>query len=431
MKNLSGLSRNLIELLALLTVILVLFLVIQLFVPSTQSLQVPLPTGAALSGDQPFPAQSKETPLAGSETAVSEAVTKPAPIVPYPPPGTVVPLPSTPSPEATLNYPIVPVPETPALTEGQAATLHNGDIWLVETGVQPKKLTNFADVFDIFDWNRDGNKLLFGRGSTIQAWGYTTDLWLLDLQTGQSTQMTNTALVKSASWSPVDDRLAYCEYGNVLKIIDLDGKLLNERKQALCMFTWSPEGEAIAVEVYTPDMLESDGLAYTVLGIWWLLEDRLQVFSDAKDEVQASPVWSMDGQRILFIRSIHNIYDPDEREQGLYIADVLESQIQLVRASPTGAILGLMRSPQADLVVFRMGTDIYEMDFEGNSRVIGRGYPGSTLNWLLTGQSLIQREENGEMQVINIDGPTRGSIVGGWLPALRQLEYLVRPGGNQ
>ena len=51
------------------------------------------------------------------------------------------------------------VPETPPV-QGKAATLWNGNIWLVERGREPEVLTDLGDVAAIFGWNWDGTKLL-------------------------------------------------------------------------------------------------------------------------------------------------------------------------------------------------------------------------------------------------------------------------------
>jgi Tol biopolymer transport system component len=161
------------------------------------------------------------------------------------------------------------------------------------------------------------------------------------------------------------------------------------------------------------------------------MDDTVQLFSDAKDEVHASPVWSTDGQHILFVRHIHSTYDPEQREQGLYIADVNDGGIKLVLASPSQVILGLTRSPQADQVAFRIGNDIYLMDFQGNSKVIGQGQTSSYPIWLPDGKTLLQQGENGEVHILKVNITARGSVFGGWLPALRQLDYFIQPGGNE
>ncbi len=431
MDRLTSLSRAVVELIVLGSIVLAVFFSIQLVAPAG-----PGSPGASQGNGNPPPAMTltaaaKATAHPGPATDITDQKTLGVESPPYPAPVTEAPSPEPQQPDLTPSGTVDQLPENPPLPVGQAATLHDADIWLVEPGVQPKRLTDFGDVFLIFDWNREGTKLVFGRDSTEQAWGYSTELWLLDLTTGKSRQLTKSGLVRSARWSPVDDRLAYCEYGNLLTVIDAAGSVLHTRDQALCMFTWSPDGEAIALATYTPEMVDADGLAFAVLGVWWLADDNVQTFSSAKDEVHSSPVWSMDGQRLLFIRGIFDISEADPADQGLYLADVSTGRIERVLASPDQAVLGLMRSPQADLVLYRLGTEIYIMDFDGNAELIGQGQPGEYPNWLPDGKSILIRAEKGALEVITSDAPARGLAVGGWLPALQHLEYYTRPGDDR
>jgi dipeptidyl aminopeptidase/acylaminoacyl peptidase len=430
MKKKGGMARDLIQLLVLGMIIVFIVLVIQLLLPSGAGTQLMSQGGATPAAELTATVEAKIDASPGRATETGGQKPLPADHVSYPPPDTESPQPSPPTTIRTPIGTIAPFPETPPLTAGQAATLHNADIWLVEPGVQPKQLTEIGDVSVIFDWNRDGSKILYGRGSTLQAWGTTTGLWMLDLVSGKTEQVTDSRSVKSASWSPVDDRLAYCEYENVLTILDPKGEVKHQRDQILCQFTWSPDGEAIAVESYTPEMVDSDGLAYTVLGVWWLEEDQLHVFSAAKDEVHSSPVWSMDGRRILFVRNIFEGSAVEQTEQGLYIADLTTGDITAVRPSPTQAILGLTRSPQADLAVYRIGQEIYVTDFEGNSRQVGKGEPPNYPIWLPGGEALLHRAEGGNLQIIANEAAVDGKSIGGGRPALRRLEYYFRPGGD-
>jgi hypothetical protein len=409
MKNLSGLPRNLIELLALMTVILVLFLVIQLFVSSGQGLQASPPTGAPSPGDQPLSAQSKETPIPGSETEVSEVVTKQAPIVPYPAPETDIPLPSQPPPEETPAQPSV---EMLSLRQGTAVTLSGQDILLLRPEIKPSPITTSGDIAVIFGWNHDGTKLLFGRGRTVQAEfvGDTTELWVIDIETQQEKQL-SPAIVSSAQWSPVDDRIAYCELreaGHVLVVTDLDGKELNQLAGVICTFSWSPEGTGIAVATYTPEMIDTDGLAFTVLSIWDLSSDRAQPILDQSGEVHARPIWSTDGRQVMFLRSYHQDASK-QSESGIYVADLMEGVIRSV-ANPDGVVQEMSRSPRADKVAFRVGTDIFLLNFDGEVEAVGKGH---SILWLPDGETLVYRDADNKFQTGMIDVEVMESEIGG------------------
>ncbi len=348
----------------------------------------------------------------------------------YPPPPVEV-QPVTEAPELLpTSTPVVsaPFPETPPLPAGKAATLHNGNIWLVEPGREPEALTDFGDMAVIFGWNRDGTLLLFGRGRVEQTEfvGDTTELWVFDVNARQARQLTTGSLVKSAAWSPVDDQIAYCELGDVLTVVTVDGEKLHQLEQAICTFTWSPDGLAISLPTYTPDMIDSDGLKYTVLAAWWLSNDTLQVFSDSKDEGQGWPVWSIDSKRILFVR---DYYESSKQElSGLHVVDVAGGQIQRLEGKTVSAE-ELTRSPRSDLVAYRIGPDIFVTDFEGRAKIVGQG---RSLLWLSDGKTLLYRALDGKFQVATFDTQVLESAVGGQRPVTGlyiQPEYFFAPGG--
>ncbi|RMF32281.1 MAG: hypothetical protein D6759_08690 [Chloroflexi bacterium] len=311
---------------------------------------------------------------------------------------------------------------------GRAATLWQGDIWLVEQGRAPRPLTHLGDVAAIFGWNQDGSRLLFGRGRIERPHlvGDTTDLWIADVGTQQVTQLTASGKVKAASWSPVDDRIAYCELGDVLTVVTPEGEALHRLEFAICDFTWSPDGSVISLPTYTPSMVDIDGLKATVLLVWWLEDGKLQTVSDSEDETHAWPIWSTNGQRILFLR---DYYAPDEQMlSGGYIWDVLSNQVKYLEGvSPSAEEMS--RSPRSDLVAYRMGFDIFVMDFEGRIEPVGRG---RSLLWLPDGRTLLYRDMNGNFQTVTLDVEVVESAVGGQRPApglYLQPEYFFSPGG--
>jgi len=336
---------------------------------------------------------------------------------------------ASPSPTSTLT-PSPPFPETPPILDGMATTLYNGDIWLVEPGLHPEALTASGDVTAIFGWNRDGSKLLFRRRSNSQSGleGGTTQLWILDMNTRKANRLASGDGVKSASWSPVDDQIAYCTRSDVLSIITLDEVLLHQLKQVVCDFTWSPDGMAIAVYAYTPDMIASDGLKYTVIGVWRPAEDRLQVFSDAKEEDHSQAVWSLDGKRVMFVLMY---YEPGKQElSGLHVLDVASEQIQRIESDESSFKLEIRRSPRADLVAYRMDGGIYMTDFEGQSNLIDQG---NAPLWLPDGKTLLYRAVDASFQTFSVEAQVAKSPAGGNQPATGVIidpEYYLSPGGK-
>jgi hypothetical protein len=373
----------------------------------------------------PYPQPMGESPVT---TTTAE--------IPYPPPTIPAPLPETPeiapptlTPTSITQAPL-PSEELSRLM-GRAATLRDGNIWLLEPDRKPEAFTDFGDVAAIFGWNYDGTMLLFGRGRIEQPEfvGDTTELWVLDVYIRQARQLTSGNIIKTAGWSPVEDRIAYCELGDVLIVSDLDGKKYHQLERAICGYTWSPDGSAIAVETYTPDMIDSDGLKYTVLAIWELADEKLQVFSDAKDEAQYWPVWSMDGKRVFFER---RYYDPKEQEQGLsgrYVFDVTSGQAKRLEGTVISS-QEISRSPRADLITYRIGADIYISDFDGQSEIVAQGR--SPL-WLPDGKTLLYHAEDGGFQTVVVTDKVIELSVGGQQPVTSiyiQPEYFFAPGGK-
>ena len=348
----------------------------------------------------PEDAGGVETPgyIPPPTTSWSEVTSYPAPPSVTPPPPVTLP-PSATSPWEPTPTVYLPFPEFPPLPPNvKAVTLHNGDIWLQQGEEAAAAITSFGDVFVIFGWNFDGSKLLFGKGRVVQSHlvGDTTELWMLDVNTGQTQQLTTSNAVKTASWSPVDDRLAYCELGFVLTVMDLSGEKLHQLEEVLCHFTWAPDGMAIAVADYTPDMDAGDGLKYTVLAVWWLADHHLQMFSDAKDENHSFPVWSIDGRSILFHRSGSN---PQE-EEGLYVADVASGEMKYLEGTTFHAWQQISRSSRANLVAYQAGNEIMIIDFSGNIRF---AEVGNSPLWLPDGKTLFYQTEEGSFQVVEID----------------------------
>jgi hypothetical protein len=279
---------------------------------------------------------------------------------PYPSPGAAYPLqpgayplPAStatllPSPEPATSTPAPAFPETPPSPAGSAATLFEGDIWLVEPGQAPLRLTDYGDVAAIFGWNPGWTALLFGRGRIPHGdFGDTTELWVLDTIAQQASRLWPGNLVKTASWSPVeDDKIAICEHGHILTVIGLQGTPLHKLERAICSATWSPDGAAISLGTFTLDMTLGGEVSDTVLSIWWWNEDRLQVFSDVKDEIQDWPIWSIDGKTLIYLRTFYAA--SEQGLSGIYKADVAGGGTSRIEGTSDSAE-EMLRSPRADL----------------------------------------------------------------------------------
>lgn len=306
-----------------------------------------------------------------------------------------------------------PFPDMQSMAPVEAAVLHGGDIYLAALD-RSQALTDSGDVAAIFGWNRDGTKLIYGKGRVQQAEYHsdTTDLWYLDANTNQSTQLTMDHTANSAAWAPTDDRIAYTNKDVILRVIDLGGKELARVERALLSFTWSPDGSSLAIETYTPETVDSDGMAFTVLALWHPSDGKLVYLSQAKDEVHAWPIFSTDGSKIMYLNSF---FDPAEQAQsGLFIYDLASGEITPVEGETDGETMSLQRitrSPRSDLVaVYGLEDQIFTLDFEGKINPVASGaWP----QWLLDGKTIVYQDPEGVFQTVTVEEEAGDKIIGG------------------
>jgi len=310
--------------------------------------------------------------------------------------------------------------------------LDHGRLWLVPPDDQVKTLTDFGEVAAIYGWNYDGSKLLFGRGlyETRGEFAKATELWVYDAHSEEAYRLVDSRQIWSASWSPVDDRVAYCEYGETptLFVISLDGKVQHKHADFFPDFAWSPDGTAIAVPYSGPEMHEFD-TNFTVLGIWWLEKDELQLLNDAIREDHSYPIWTIDGNHVIFHRS----FGPGsaEGEDGLYIADITTSKMSLYPNDPEYAASGLMRSPKGDFFLYQLGYDIYVIDYGKEPILIGKG---SKPVWLPDGKNVLYNDERGQIQIVKLNFPVKNQVIGGNFSAITihlQPDIYFKMGGSK
>jgi Tol biopolymer transport system component len=345
------------------------------------------------------------SPLAGSGTKGQVVVESSPYPPPYPPPGSETLPPPYPDVVQALYS------KASLLAGVKAAALAQGNIWLVQGDRQPEVLVDSGDIVVIFGWSYDGSKLLFGRGlyPTYGDLSDTTEIWVYDNASGETRRLVDSQKVWSASWSPVDDRVAYCEFGNVLTVVSLNGNLLNQHEDILCDFNWSPDGSVIAVRYTAPDMVLSDGVRTNVLTLWWLEKDDFQFLSDAKFEDHSKPLWSIDGQHILFYRIFSE--RSEGGVEGFYIVDIASGEMTYLQNSPQYYPDHQSRSPRADALVFNLGEEIYMMEFDGKPILIGKGGPPT---WLDDGVMIIYRGEDGMLNTVTVSIKTTDRTIGGW-----------------
>jgi len=357
----------------------------------------PRPTGLLTQAKVTLPVAypAADTPLPAENTLQT-----------YPPPG-----------EAVLPAPRLPrrvqaLAEKRAAFEGASAVmLEGGRLWQLPAAGSVTQLTAYSDVAVLYGWNFNGTKLLFGRGMYNTVGNFpaeTTELWIYAANTNQSFRLFDSQKIMSASWSPVDDRLAFYEHGEnpVLVVTTSDGKILTKRENLFWDFTWSPDGTAIAVR-YSGNELFVFGTQYTVLGLWWLEKDELQLLSNATREDHSNPVWTIDGRRIIFTR----LFGGNEAGiDGLYIVDISTHQIDLLPHSPELITFGVNRSPRSDTLVFNLGEDLYTMVVGQKPSLIGKG---SNPIWHPNGITIFYTDKNDVEQAVALQTSVTDQFAGG------------------
>ncbi len=340
----------------------------------------------------------------------------------------------TPTRVVTATVPALPVTPTPAgpsiiVLEGviiqarKAAFLRNKDLWVIESGRGERAVTTFGDVSAIFGWNKDATMLLFGRGRKTQRAhvGDTTELWMINVATNAARQLTVGSNVRTAAWSPIDDRIAFCEQDNALKVAGVDGKISQQLSNAMCFFAWSPDGASIAAVTITPESIDERNVEiYDFLTIWQPVNGTARVFKTERGLIY-EPIWSMDGKSLIF-----QLSKSGSPQSLWHVADVLAGLVRQIQGSPKIVADFVSRSPRADVLVYRADGVIYAMDFLGQLQIVDSG---RSPVWLPSGKTVIYRSNDGRLKVGQRDFASPMPIeAGGSLRAIglySQLDYFL------
>jgi Tol biopolymer transport system component len=189
-----------------------------------------------------------------------------------------------------------------------------GDIWLMNIGAKPKRLTNdrFLDADPA--WSPDGSKLVF---SSDRAETGNLDLWVHDLKTGAEKRLTQEPLADyGASWSPDGKRIAFLsmlphQQGAAVDVVDIETGKLTQLYRSTQRIpsnpTWSPDGKTLLVaafDQYSQRFRE---------GIWqWMLIpvdgsgsphflENVTPNRSIVNGIDEGPIWSPDGSKVVVV----------------------------------------------------------------------------------------------------------------------------------
>jgi TolB protein len=200
---------------------------------------------------------------------------------------------------------------------------HNGRIaWVRGDGNNPSIFTMNPDGTDVRPltasdpkfysidpaWSPDGTKVAYLRGDFSDGDEY--DVFVLDVESGQETRITNLAWrdMQSPTWSADGTKIAFlgCDsplLGCDIYVIDSDGSglknLTNTPQEAELYPVWSPDGSKFAFASYSTcdDGCEGDIYVMSADGSGKVnLTNETTQYAD-----NISPDWSPDGTKIAFV----------------------------------------------------------------------------------------------------------------------------------
>jgi Tol biopolymer transport system component/imidazolonepropionase-like amidohydrolase len=188
-----------------------------------------------------------------------------------------------------------------------------GDIWVMDIGSKPVRVTSdrFLDADPA--WSPDGSQLVY---SSDRAGTGNLDLWIRDLKSGQDRRVTSLPHADyGASWSPDGKRIAFLsmlphQQGAAVDIVEVGSGTITQLYRSAQRIpsnpTWSPDGRTLLVAAF--DQFSQRFRE----GIWKLtlipVDGRpAQILDDVFPNVSVvsgideGPVWSPDGKTVALV----------------------------------------------------------------------------------------------------------------------------------
>lgn len=209
-----------------------------------------------------------------------------------------------------------------------------GGIFLKKTSPDPEKINDgkielaIKGAAAVYDWSPDSKKIIYWKGMSDEYQGYyRNDLWVYDIASEQSTQLTQMLRASEPTWSPTSDQIAFVitEDGSqklaIMRYPKLQGHYVLIDYNDLTQIggpRFSPDGSKILFYMYRHNQQD----------IWVIDTDgrnlRPLTFDHWDDR---DPVWDPDGKHIYYASDrsgIFNIYKMDlETREVTQLTDVV------------------------------------------------------------------------------------------------------------
>ena len=221
---------------------------------------------------------------------------------------------------------------------GSVAFTAIGDIWVMRIGEAPRKISDDGFLDAEPAWSPDGNHIVY----SSDRGGELLDLWIHDLRSGESRQLTKIPTsAMGAAWSPDGSRIAFLDVDAIwrrasVSVVDVATGVVTKIKESSFgpgTPTWSPDGRHVALAAVVPyssrfregtnqievipsdgegsHSLDSDPSSRALLGMTGNPSSRAAGEGSLSfapipgksidSRVGAGPVWSPDGTKMLFV----------------------------------------------------------------------------------------------------------------------------------